>query len=112
MQEPDKDLLFSLMLFFGVGNVYHSQPKEDHQDGRGGNWYYCVSKVSDLERLVNHFDAYPLAGSRARAFSVWKQMFELKRTPRKADQEALFDLAARLSELSRRRPAAHGRASQ
>jgi hypothetical protein len=104
VQEPDKDLLFSLMLFFGVGNVYHSRPKDDASLGRGGSWYYCVTKVSDLERLVRHFETYPLAGSRSAAFNVWKEMFELKRAPRQADHDALFSLATRLSELSRRRP--------
>ncbi|MBI5622518.1 MAG: LAGLIDADG family homing endonuclease [Elusimicrobia bacterium] len=103
MQEQDRDLLFSLMMFFGVGNVYHSKPRDDSPAGRGGSWYYCVTKLSDLERLVRHFEAYPLAGSRARAFEVWKQLFELKRSQRTSDTEALFSLAARLSELSRRR---------
>ncbi|MBI4678864.1 MAG: LAGLIDADG family homing endonuclease [Elusimicrobia bacterium] len=112
LQENDRSLLFSLMRFFGVGNVYHSSPGAGASSDRGGCWYYCVSKVSDIERIIRHFELHPLMGSKARSFDVWRQMFDLKRTPRKADTAALFELAAKLSTLSRRRPATRSRAGQ
>lgn len=107
VQEPDRDLLFSLMRFFGVGNIYHSTQNHDATSGRGGIWYYCVTKTSELGTIAKHFERYPLAGSRTAVFRVWRDMLDLKRIPRKADPDTLSLLATRLSELSRRRTSAN-----
>ena len=109
VQEPDRDLLFSLMRFFGVGNIYRSGPVSSSSSDKGGNWHYCVTKISEIGRIIEHFELYPLAGRKASVFSIWKSMFDLKKVPRKVDLEALSGLAARLSEISRRRSAAEDR---
>lgn len=106
VQEHDRTLPFLLMRFFGAGNVYRCQTRADSDDARGGNWHYCVTKIADIGQVVKHFSLYPLVGNRSRSFEVWKQMFELKRVPRMADQKTLFGLAVNLSELSKRRPTA------
>ncbi|MBI5211505.1 MAG: LAGLIDADG family homing endonuclease [Elusimicrobia bacterium] len=107
VQEQDRALLFSLMRFFGVGNIYHSTQRQEAPSGRGGIWYYCVTKTSELDTIAKHFERYPLAGSRTAVFLVWRNMLDLKRIPRKADPDTLSLLATRLSELSRRRPSAN-----
>lgn len=103
VQEQDRDLLFSIMRFFGVGNIYRSGPVSDSSSERGGNWHYCVTKISEIGRIIQHFEICPLVGRKAGVFNIWKSMFDLKKVPRKVDLEALAGLAARLSEISRRR---------
>jgi hypothetical protein len=64
--------------------------------------YYRVCRRGDLDRIVEHFDMYPLRGVKASAYAIWREMVILKRAFRKPVREELDALAARLSAASPR----------
>ena len=40
--------------------------------------YYRVTKISDLEKVVRHFDQYPLKTKKAKNYQLWREMVFLK----------------------------------
>lgn len=89
LPEKDKHLIFRLQRYFQVGNVYHT----------GTSWMYCATSLTAVEKIVGHFDLYPLQGHKQAEFEIWRNMFELKRIPRKSDPAAVNALADQLSAL-------------
>lgn len=90
--EKDKFLIFALKAYFGVGHIYKS--------GNPEAWYYCVSRMDEIPQVIAHFDKHPFLGRKAASYAIWKEMFHLKKVPRKFDFVALNTLAERLSSLS------------
>lgn len=91
----DKDLVFAIRKFFGVGGVYHRPPREKHIAG----WSFTVSSRADLSVIIQHFDRYPLRGTKRDNYRVWKRIFELAGNPR-SNWAELHDLAATLSDMT------------
>ena len=98
----DRDLAFSILNHFAVGNIYRVGAGPDSVGGKQGNgtWFFCVTSVVDLDRIVTHFDRYPFVGRKADNYRIWRSMYELKRNHRKTDTDALNALAQALSGLS------------
>lgn len=87
----DEKFLLSLQAFFGgIGKTYSLA---------GGKTYFRVTRQKDLERIVQHFEEYPLK-TKAKCFGIWKEMVLLKRKFRKPDREQLDRLARDLSACS------------
>ncbi|NOX97362.1 MAG: hypothetical protein GXO98_04755 [Nitrospirae bacterium] len=102
LREEDREVLEGIRNFFGVGKIY---PVKALLPGSRGDKtcpspYYRVCKVLELERIVGHFDSYPLVGRKAASYRVWKEMFLLKREFRRPDFERLQGLAVQLSDLN------------
>ena len=90
--ECDKYLVFALQRFFQGGNIYKS----------ANSWMYCATSLSAVEKIVNHFDRYPMFGQKQGQFELWRHMFDLKKIPRKSDTAAVNALAHQLTEMKAR----------
>jgi hypothetical protein len=104
----DDALLLSLQAFFGgVGTIYRVRPRRP-TPGAGftkAATYYRVCRRDDLRRIVEHFDAYPLRGTKAASYQIWRLMVLLKREFPKTSRERLEEFAKRLSAASPRNAA-------
>ncbi len=101
-REGGQELVEKIGDFFGVGKIY--AVKAVSSRSRGGltqpSAYYRVCRILELERIVEHFDKYPLVGKKAVSYRVWRKMFLLKRKFRQPDFDKLQELARQLSELN------------
>jgi hypothetical protein len=95
LTETDRNLIFALQGFFGTGQVYHVGAQQPSQAA----WMYCVTSVENLEKIVSHFDTFPLLGKKRDEYAVWKQMYEIKKNRRKPEQVLLASLAEKLSSM-------------
>jgi hypothetical protein len=84
----------------GVGRVYAVRAKGAGSDDDVRAWYYRVARTRDLNRVVEHFERYPLLGGKGESFRTWRQMLECKSRFRKADWARLDALARELSAQS------------
>lgn len=113
MTGGERSLVNSLRAFFGgAGNLYTVKARVPRQNSGYTKEavFYRVSSRADLERVVDHFDAYPLQSAKAIQYEIWREMVLLKRgfsfNPRRSKspppayvqhRERLEALAARLS---------------
>jgi LAGLIDADG endonuclease len=102
----DGPILEAIQGFFGgIGAIYRVAPRAAPTASSGYTKtaaYYRVCRRGDLDRIVEHFDMYPLRGVKASAYAIWREMVILKRAFRKPVREELDALAARLSAASPR----------
>jgi len=98
----DRDLLYKIKSFFGVGKIYVGKPTppRKHSGHTRTYFYYRVSKIAELNRIIEHFDNYPLIGKKATSFSIWKDMVKYKKAYRKPQYDKLNDLASKLSAVA------------
>ena len=78
----DRPLLNSLRAFFGGAGHLHTVKATvpgAHSGYTKEAVLYKVSSGADLERVVDHFDAYPMQGAKARSYKIWREMVLLKR---------------------------------
>ena len=95
LSDADEPILTAVQSFFGgIGSIYYVQPR--------ASAYYRVCRREQLPIIVEHFDAYPLRGSKLAAYRIWREMVMLKQRFRQPDREELQDLAAQLSASSAR----------
>ncbi len=101
LHENDKALIFSLRAFFTVGSIYWTGPgKPSPLAGKTGpSWQFCVTKRSDLDVIVVHFDAYPLQGHKAEVYRIWKRIHELDSRKNQSNWAEIQTLASVLSGL-------------
>jgi hypothetical protein len=102
----DRHLLEAIQHYFGgIGMIYHVKARAPAGPGSGftkSAAYFRASRREDLHRVVEHFDNYPLRGSKALSYAIWREMFVLKSAFRKVSNLELEALAARLSAASPR----------
>ena len=102
----ERELLERIREFFGgIGSIYDVGAREAPTPRSGytkAAVYYRVCRREDLERVVEHFDRYPLRGTKRASYAIWRQMVLLKRSFRKPPREELEQLAAQLSAASPR----------
>jgi len=103
-----RKLLEALRDFFGVGKIYNVKPIAPKKNsGRiKSAVYYKVFSLKNLERVVEHFDQFPLRGEKLRRYLIWREMVFLKkknhrkrRIPEK-DKEKIEELVRALSALA------------
>ncbi|MBU2540306.1 MAG: LAGLIDADG family homing endonuclease [Candidatus Omnitrophica bacterium] len=102
LNEEDKDLILQIQEFFGVGTIYDvkATPPRKYSGLTNPAVYYRVTRVSELEKVVEHFDNFPLFGKKLKSYKIWRQMFEVKQKFRQPDKMKLAELALSLSKLS------------
>jgi hypothetical protein len=85
-----------MVRFFNAGNVYAS----------GNSWSYIVSRIEELNRLIEHFEKYPLKGHRLECYKVWKTLVGMKQEFRRFDFQSLASTAEELTKrtMKGRRP--------
>jgi hypothetical protein len=100
LSASDLPILQRIRSFFGGGGriyaVHSRQGNARRPDTRAVS-YFRVTKAVDLVPIVDHFDRYPLAGSKAQSFATWREMVGLKQRFRKPPVERLETLARELS---------------
>ena len=95
LKADDAGLLEALQEYFGgIGTIYRVAPT---------TYYFRVCRREDLERIVRHFDEFPMRGSKAVAYVIWREMVELKQKYRRPPREQLAALAKRLSTATARK---------
>lgn len=97
----DRPLLEALRDFFGAGKIYEVKARPPTRAAL----LFRVSRADELERVLEHFDAYPLRGAKQDAYRIWRQMVVLKRgfRDRLRDHDELDSLDRKLTATSRRR---------
>jgi hypothetical protein len=102
----DRPILEAIQDYFGgIGTIYDLKARPPAGAGSGytkAAAYFRVSRREHLEVVAYHFDSYPLRGSKASSYAIWREMLILKRAFRKSDRLELDALAARLSAASPR----------
>ncbi len=104
-REDNRQIVEELHSFFGgVGHIYKG--KESSGAPKSGlskpYAYFRVTKSSDLQRIVEHFDKYPLQSTKKHeAYLVWREMVMYKKDNyRNIDYNYLSELAGKLSLLN------------
>src|SRR5262245_53831997 len=93
----DRPILEAIQSYFGgIGRIYHVKPAAPTQTSgyTKSAAYYRVCRNEDLDQVVEHFDLYPLRGSKAASYAIWREMVVLKRNFRKPPRLELDALAA------------------
>ena len=96
----DSALLRQIRRFFGdAGTIYPRRAPGETRRSPTIAYYYRVTRIGELLRIVSHFDLYQFQGSRRASFEIWREMVVLKADPEPAEAERLDLLAAQLSAL-------------
>ena len=104
-REDNRQIVDDIREFFNyVGNVYYQvESKEGQKSGFSQPAvYYRVTKISELQRIIEHFDKYPLQSQKKNeAYLIWQQMVKYKTDNyRSIDYDILRDLTEKLSKLN------------
>ncbi len=105
LTNKEKLLLESIRNFFGnIGKIYpvKALAPTTNSGKTKSSWYFRVTRVDDLLKIVDHFDRYPLIGIKKQSYLIWKKMVLVKSNFRNGKGERLNSLAQQLSEASPR----------
>lgn len=104
-REDNRQIVEEIHNFFNnVGQIYRG--KESSGSPKSGSTkpyaYYRVTKSSELQIIVEHFDKFPLQSEKKfEAYKVWREMVVYKKENyRKIDYDHLSALAGKLSSLN------------
>lgn len=104
-REDNRQIVEEIHNFFGgVGQIYRG--KESGGASKSGlskpYAYFRVTRISDLQRIVEHFDKYPLQSKKKHeAYLAWREMVIYKKDNyRNIDYNYLSGLAGKLSLLN------------
>jgi len=104
-REDNRQIVEEIHKFFnGVGHIYRG--KESNGAAKSGfskpYAYFRVTKSSDLQMIVGHFDKYPLQSQKKHAaYLAWREMVMYKKENyRNIDYNHLSELAGKLSLLN------------
>lgn len=101
-RETNGDILEKIQGFFNkAGSIYIS--KNSQKKKQFESYYYRVSRIEELKRIVRHFDEYRLQSKKYRSYLIWRKMVLHKiENFRDADYEMLRDLAGQLATLNQK----------
>ena len=104
-REDNRQIIEDIREYFNfVGYIY--QQKETLPTLKSGHSkpaaYYRVTKISELQTIVEHFDKYPLQSKKKlEAYKIWREMVIHKwENYRDIDYDYLRTLAEKLSSLN------------
>ncbi len=105
LSATDLSILQRIQRFFGdIGRIYSVRPETPH--GKAGYTkaasYFRVNRPPQLIRVVEHFERYPLLGTKGASFATWREMVALKQIFRKPPLLQLEQLANQLTEANPR----------
>lgn len=104
-REDNKQIVEDIQQYFGyIGNIYRakeSSPTKNSGFSRPAA-YYRVTRIDELQKIVEHFEAYPLQSKKKlEAYAVWRDMVKHKLDNyRNVDYDKLRLLATKLSALN------------
>ncbi len=104
-REENRQIVEDLQRFFdGIGRIYRGK---ESKGVPGGGFskpyaYYRVTKSSELQMIVEHFDKYPLQSKKKlEAYKAWREMVIYKKNNyRSINYDYLSGLAGKLSLLN------------
>ena len=100
----DLALLRRIRRFFNdAGRIYPRRTAGNNTRSAASAYYYRVTRIGELLRIVSHFDLHPFQGSKRDSFEIWREMVVAKAGPEPAEPERLNLLAAQLSARVPRR---------
>lgn len=104
-REDNRQIIEDLQAYFNyVGRIYRG--KEILPASNSGFTqscaYYRVTKISELQSIINHFDKYPLQSKKKQAaYLTWREMVMHKiDNYRDTDYDIMRGLAEKLSSLN------------
>jgi hypothetical protein len=103
-RESNRQIVEDIQRFFNVGRIYKEKdPGNSSKNGATQPYaYYRVTKISELQVIVGHFDKFPLRSQKKlEAYMAWREMvMHKKNNYRRANYEYLSTLAQRISGLN------------
>lgn len=102
-REDNRQIVEDLREFFNfVGYIYRGKEAKYDAGFSKATAYYRVTKTTELLRIVEHFDKYPLQSKKKQeAYHIWRQMVMHKlENFRDIDYDKLRALAEKLSQLN------------
>lgn len=101
LHENDKGLIFALHAFFSVGSVYWygARTPRPMAGKTGPSWQLCVTKRSELDVIVTHFDKHPLQGHKAEVYRIWRRIHELNSRNSDSNWGEIQTLASTMSGM-------------
>lgn len=83
LRADDREVIFKLRDYFGVGHCHYSVHISSRPNGLNSPaWLFRICGRY-CQRLVAHFDQYPLASKKKRDYEIWREFVMLpKRTPK------------------------------
>jgi hypothetical protein len=104
-RENNQQIIEQIQEFFNyIGNIYRN--KEGQSTSNSGflksSAYYRVTKIDELQKIIEHFDKYPLQSRKKQeVYKIWREMVIYKfKNYRDADYDKLRTLAEKLSSLN------------
>ena len=88
----DKPLLKKIMYFFGVVSIIKWKVQSVE---------YAVQSVKDLQKIIYHFDKYPLLTQKKADYLLFKQIFNLMLKREHLTQEGLRKIVAIKASMNR-----------
>ena len=107
LTEKDRPVLEAIQAFFGgIGKIYYHRRPPIPPPNAGFSKpaaYFRVTRIAELQRVVEHFDEYPPQGCKRESYRIWREMVVLKTGGFGAPPwEELDRLAVKLSAASPR----------
>jgi len=104
-REDNRQIVDEIHEFFNyVGHIYRSKEAEPTKNSglTKPAAYYRVTKIQELQIIVDHFDKYPLQSKKKlEAYKIWREMVVYKlENYRSADYNVLSGLAEKLSSMN------------
>ena len=71
--EANRDIVEKIHSFFDrAGSIYIS--KNSQKKKQSVSYYYRVSRVEELKRIIEHFNEYPLQSKKHNGYLIWRKM--------------------------------------
>jgi len=104
-REDNEQIIENIYEYFNyVGYIYRGKDAQPTQNSghTQPTVYYRVTKIDELQRIIEHFDKYPLQSKKKQeAYNVWREMAIHKlENYRDVDYDKLRALAEKLSSLN------------
>jgi hypothetical protein len=100
----DSQVLVDLQSYFGCGKIYKvkAAPPRQYSGKTKEARLFRITRADELLEVIRHFDKFPLRGSKAKSYKVWREMVLEKSAFRKASRDRLEMLADELTKQSPR----------
>jgi hypothetical protein len=102
LRADDKNLLSQIKDYFGVGKLYvvKGRPTVKFSGDTQPAVYYRVNKINEIDRVIEHFDKYKLAGKKLKQYGIWKEVHHLKKQYNKTLYPKVWELLKEMSNLT------------
>lgn len=93
--EADAPCLMKVRDYLGVGRIQYWKDKRPNAQNKA---CYRVESFKEFQRIIKHFEEYPLGSKKIRDFRLWKEVINSYRS---GDKDKAFILVDELKALHR-----------